>query len=189
MARSRNRRRRSGSPASRRGGGTSRWVLVLTGLVAGALALAGAIYIRDKLRSPPVPAAASGARPAPKPQPKAPSAPPEKRFEFYEMLPNSEVIVPEEGRDVRPGKTPVPLDTPGVYVLQAGSYGEFADADRVKAKLALLGIRSQIQEITVDERRYHRVRIGPIEDLAELNRNRGQLRKAGIDFLVIRVGE
>lgn len=78
---------------------------------------------------------------------------------------------------------------PGAYVLHAGSYGSFAEADKVKAQLALLGISSQIQKITVDERQYHRVRIGPIEDLGELNRTRKRLRDARIDVLVIRVGE
>ncbi len=185
----RNRRRRTAAPAHRRGNGTAGWVLVLTGLVAGALAVAAALYIREKLRSPPVPAGESAAIPAPRPQARPPSAPPEKRFEFYEMLPNFEVVIPEEDRDVRPGKTPAPVDAPGVYVLQAGSYASFADADRVKARLALLGIRSQIQKITVDERQYHRVRIGPIEDLAELNRNRMRVRECVIDLLVIRVGE
>ena len=81
------------------------------------------------------------------------------------MLPNFEVVVPEEDRDVRRDTTPAPLDVPGVYVLQAGSYGSFAEADRVKAQLALLGISSQIQKISVDDRQYNRVRIGPIEEL------------------------
>jgi cell division protein FtsN len=115
--------------------------------------------------------------------------PPEKRYGFYDMLPNFEVVVPEEDRDVRRDTTPAPLEVPGVYVLQAGSYGAFAEADRVKAQLALLGIQSQIQKITVDDRQYHRVRIGPIDELAELNRVRRRLHDSRIDVLVIRVGE
>jgi cell division protein FtsN len=59
----------------------------------------------------------------------------------------------------------------------------------MKAQLALLGISSQIQRISVDEREYHRVRIGPIEQLDELNRLRRRLRAASVDFLVVRVGE
>jgi cell division protein FtsN len=41
----------------------------------------------------------------------------------------------------------------------------------------------------VDEDVWHRVRIGPITDLAELNRLRARLRAADLDALVIRVGE
>jgi cell division protein FtsN len=36
---------------------------------------------------------------------------------------------------------------------------------------------------------WHRVRIGPITDLADLNRLRGRLRAADFDALVIRVGD
>jgi len=184
-------RRRAGSTRSRTG--TPAWVLLLAGLALGAAAVAAVFVVRERLasgaaaRAQAVEAAAERPRPAPKP--KAGTAPPEKRFEFYEMLPNFEVVVPEQERDVRRDTTPAPVDVPGAYVLQAGSYGSFAEADKVKARLALLGIRSQIQKITVDERPYHRVRIGPIDDLGELNRTRRQLREAKIDVLVIRVGE
>lgn len=164
------------------------WALVLAGLALGAAAVGVWSYVRDKLASPPA-AATSAPKPAPRPRPRPADAPQEKRYEFYDMLPNFEVVVPEEDRDVRPDKTPAPVEVPGVYVLQAGSYSSFAEADKVKAQLALLGIGSQIQKITVDERQYHRVRIGPIEQLDELNRVRQKLRNARIDVLVIRVGE
>lgn len=186
----RNRRRRPAAGTRRRKGGTPGWALLLIGLAAGAAAVTSTIYIRDKLASRAAPDAQPAAtRPAPRPTPRPGTAPAEKRFEFYEMLEEAEVVVPEPDADRRAGKPPAPLEAPGVYVLQAGSYAAFADADKVKARLALLGIRSQIQEISVDQRQFHRVRIGPIEDLDELNRNRTRLREAGIDFLVIRVGE
>jgi cell division protein FtsN len=41
----------------------------------------------------------------------------------------------------------------------------------------------------VDNDTWHRVRIGPISDLAELNRTRSRLRLADIEALVIKVGE
>ena len=53
-----------------------------------------------------------------------------------------------------------------------------ADADRRQASLALLGIESRIQRVTVDDDVYHRVRIGPISNLDSLNRMRKQLRDA-----------
>ena len=170
-------------------GRTPGWVTLLTGLALGAAAVWGAYFVREKLMTGPIPAAAAPARPAPKPRAPPSTAPPEKRYGFYDMLPNFEVVVPEEDHDVRRDTTPAPLEVPGVYVLQAGSYGSFAEADRVKAQLALLGISSQIQKITVDDRQYNRVRIGPIEDLNELNRVRKRLRDAKIDALLIRVGE
>ena len=161
---------------------------MLVGLALGAAAVATYFYVGDKLAVKSAPPAAA-TKPVSKPKPRPRDVPAEKRFEFYEMLPNFEVVVPEEDKDVRPDKTAAPLEIPGVYVLQAGSYANFAEADKVKAQLALLGISSQIQKITVDERQYHRVRIGPIEQLNELNRVRQRLRTARIDVLVIRVGE
>lgn len=188
MAGARN-RRHSRPTGNRRRQDTPGWVLLLAGLLLGALAVAAVLFVRDRMAKHPQPTAEPAVTPAPRPPPQPSAAPPEKRFEFYEMLPNFEVVVPEEDRSARPDKTPAPIAAPGVYVLQAGSFGSFAEADKMKAELGLLGVSSQIQKITVDERVYHRVRIGPIEDLAELNRIRQRLRDAKIEALLIRVGE
>lgn len=186
-------RRRAGRRASDRQG-TRAWTLVLAGLALAAVGVTVGFYVRDKLSGQaadvsPTEASAPKARPKAAAKPAPSGAPPEKRYEFYDMLPNFEVVVPEEDLDVRPDKTPAKISVPGVYVLQAGSYAGFAEADKVKAQLALLGISSQIQKITVDDRTYHRVRIGPIESLDELNRTRQRLRNARVEALVIRVGE
>ena len=59
----------------------------------------------------------------------------------------------------------------------------------MKAQLALLGIVSYIQKVTVDDKAYHRVRVGPINQLGQLNMLRKQLLDARIEILVIQVGE
>lgn len=115
--------------------------------------------------------------------------PPESRFTFYDMLPKFEVIIPEEEPDVQPDRVIEAVQEPGIYVLQAGSFTEPADADRRRAELALQGIESKVQRVAIDDKTYHRVRIGPIADLDELNRIRSQLRQARIDVLRIRLGE
>jgi cell division protein FtsN len=112
-----------------------------------------------------------------------------KSYAFYEMLPKFEVVVPEKDKDVRPDIKSVPETRPGTYMLQAGSYKNFADADRVRAQLALQGIESKVQKVAVDNDTWHRIRIGPISKLDELNRMRQILRKADVDVLVIRVGD
>ncbi len=114
-----------------------------------------------------------------------------KSYDFYDMLPNFEVVVPEKDQEVsreRDAKV-AQIERPGVYVLQAGSYRATAEADRVRAQLKLQGIDANVQRVAVDEDVWHRVRIGPITDLAELNRLRARLRAADLDALVIRVGE
>ena len=105
------------------------------------------------------------------------------------MLPNFEVVVPEEDPDVARDVEPQAVVKPGIYVLLAGSFTSYADADRRRAELALQGITSTIQRVTIDDKSYHRVRIGPIDDLDELNLLRSRLRAAKIDVLRIKLGE
>jgi cell division protein FtsN len=114
---------------------------------------------------------------------------PANSYDFYDRLPKFEVVVPEKEKDVRPDIKSVPETRRGTYVLQAGSYKNFADADRVRAQLALQGVESKVQKVTVDNDTWHRIRIGPISKLDELNRLRQILRKADVDVLVIRVGD
>jgi len=113
----------------------------------------------------------------------------EPRFSFYSMLPNFEVVIPESESDVSADHGPQAIVDPGVYVLQAGSFSAFVDADRRRATLAMQGIESRIQRVTIDDKTYHRVRIGPIDDLDELNILRSRLRAANIDVLRIRLGD
>jgi len=115
-----------------------------------------------------------------------------KNYDFYDMLPKFEVVVPEKEREVASdrGNSPASIERPGVYVLQAGSYRQQADADRIRAQLKMQGIDANVQRVAVDDDVWHRVRIGPITDLAELNRLRTRLRAADFDdALVIRVGD
>jgi cell division protein FtsN len=117
-------------------------------------------------------------------------APPgaEGKYDFYQMLPKFEVVVPEKERGTRvaPAAT---IDRPGIYFLQVGSYRDEAVADRIHAQLAKLGIDSTVQRVAVDADVWHRVRIGPIKDLPRLNRLRQQLSASDLDSLVIRVDE
>jgi len=112
----------------------------------------------------------------------------ESKFDFYDMLPKFEVVVPEKERGTRVAPA-AQVDRPGVYFLQAGSYHNFADADRVRAQLAKQGIDAAVQRVQVDSDVWHRVRVGPIRDLNQLNRLRAQLRASDVDSLVVRVGD
>jgi len=174
---------------SRRNDAAPGWVWMLFGLGLGLIVAVG-VY----LRSPPQPTASAPptARSAPTPAPKsrtaaAPeAAPPENRFDFYEILPQFEVDVPAQDNRAAPSVRTRPVEEPGRYLLQAGSFGAAADADRLQASLALRGIESHVQRVTIDGAVFHRVRIGPISDLETLNRTRRQLRDAGIDPLLMK---
>ena len=115
-----------------------------------------------------------------------------KDYTFYDRLAKFEVVVPEKEREVAGdrGGVPANIERPGVYVLQAGSYRQQSDADRIRAQLKMQGIDANVQRVAVDDDVWHRVRIGPITDLTELNRLRARLRAADFDdALVIRVGD
>jgi cell division protein FtsN len=169
----------------------SGWLGLACGLGLG-LAVAAVVYLKDHRLDAPVASAGKTVKKRPHgneaPEAGEPAEDP-KTYAFYEMLPKFEVVVPEKDKDVRPDIKSVPETRSGTYVLQAGSYKNFADADRVRAKLALQGIESNVQKVTVDNDTWHRIRIGPISKLDELNRMRQILRKADVDVLVIRVGD
>ncbi|MGB5256645.1 MAG: SPOR domain-containing protein [Woeseiaceae bacterium] len=115
--------------------------------------------------------------------------PKDRRFTFYDILPNVEVVTPDTVRKARVDTEPKAIEEPGLYVLQAGSFSTNQDADRRRAELALHGIESHIQRVKVNERNYHRVYIGPTDDLDELNLLRSRLRAAQIDVLRIRLSD
>ena len=161
------------------------------GLALG-LSLSLCVLVWDNYREKHA-AEVSAEAPRPEPRPNATPADEEgaKAYDFYEMLPNFEVVVPEKDREVARERDSAlaHIERPGVYVLQAGSYRAQAEADRIRSQLKLQGIDANVQRVSVDDDVWHRVRIGPITDLAELNRLRARLRNADLDALVIRVGE
>jgi cell division protein FtsN len=112
-----------------------------------------------------------------------------RRFTFYDILPNFEMVTPDEEPESSVDSAPQAVVEPGIYVLQAGSFSTHDDADRRRAELALHGIESHIQRVKVNDRNYHRVYIGPTEDLDELNMLRSRLRAAQIDVLRIRLSD
>ena len=122
--------------------------------------------------------------------PDAGTAQASEKYDFYQMLPNFEVVVPEKEKDVkRDLPATAKIERPGVYVLQAGSYRNESDADRVAQQLSKEGIDAKVQRVAVDTDVWHRVRIGPITKLDELNKLRKQLQAAEVEAIVIRVGD
>jgi cell division protein FtsN len=77
---------------------------------------------------------------------------------------------------------------PAGYYLQVGSFRNGAQAERFKAELALLGMQTSIQKVTINNRdTYHRVRVGPFRDFSALDKTRQTLKKQGIDSTPIKV--
>ena len=192
MAKRRGRRKRYGiSPV----------VAMLFGLAVG-LSVAAAVYMKDRRSAPvaraqPEPASLQNALDDNSESIADEAALMEKkagdkevrRFTFYDILPNFEVVTPDEEPAAIATTAPQAIVEPGLYVLQAGSFSTHADADKRRAELGLHGIESHIQRVKVNDRDYHRVYIGPTDDLDELNMLRSRLRAAQIDVLRIRLSD
>ncbi|MGB1581038.1 MAG: SPOR domain-containing protein [Nevskiales bacterium] len=129
--------------------------------------------------------------------------PPEEpgRFAFYDMLPNYEIVIQyedENGNKTRDPKTkekpktktaetPKQVEQPGKYIIQAGSFKSYEDADKRKAKLALIGMESAIERVTIDDTKtWYRVRVGPVNDIDTVNGMLKRLRDNGIETLLMR---
>lgn len=107
-------------------------------------------------------------------------------YDFYAGLPKFEVLVPEKEHGAHVDAT-ARVERPGTYFLQAGSYRNSVDAERVRERLAHQSISAGVQRVALDSDVWYRIRIGPIKDLNQLNRLRQQLQAAEITTLVIRV--
>lgn len=118
-------------------------------------------------------------------------------FEFYSILPELEVVVPDGGGedgsepasqpdDGAAGDEAAPVEADGTFYLQAGSFQKAKKADRMKARIALLGLDVAIQDVEINGEQWHRVRVGPYEQRAQLRDAQQRLRKDGIEYLVLR---
>jgi cell division protein FtsN len=113
---------------------------------------------------------------------------PKPRFDFYTRLPEMEVVVPEQEITGKTEHGVKQVEQPGTYYLQVGSFRNSDQADSFKAELALLGLETSIQKVTIDNNTtWHRVRVGPYTDLDALNKARHLLSQRHIDSTLVRL--
>ncbi|MFC1589784.1 SPOR domain-containing protein [Pseudomonadota bacterium] len=107
----------------------------------------------------------------------------EPKFNFYTILPELEVLIPDSETQP-PEKSNRDSSIDGKkYVLQAGSFKNKSDAEKLKASLALLGFEAHIQNVTVNSIPWHRVRIGPYAQSHDLYDKIDQLRQNNINAI------
>lgn len=116
------------------------------------------------------------------------------RFEFYTILSELEVFVPEPEIDSKQAaktttKTDIKINSNNgeikKYILQAGSFKSLADAERHKATLALLGVQSSIQSVSINNDQWHRVRIGPFSRADQLYDTLSTLKQNNIQAMTM----
>ena len=115
----------------------------------------------------------------------------EQKFNFYTILPELEVLIPES--ETRPPETKnkpgtsdgQPSDSAKQYILQVGSFQNRIDAEKLKANLALLGLKADVQHVTVNNQAWHRVRSGPYRDKKQLYKDQNLLNQNDIHAISI----
>lgn len=197
---SRDMKPRKSQPARKKSGGGT-LIGMFIGLVLGVAIAAGVVWY---LNSSPLPFANKSAPPAagtaapakgePLALPGKPGDPvPEKRFQFYDILPGKADAVPdpasrpaeakkeEKKDDKKEEKKEEVKESKVPLFLQAGSFSTAQDADNQKAKLAFMGVEAVVQQVMIQDRTLYRVRIGPFTKIDELNKVRAELAKSGIE--------
>lgn len=193
-------RERTKSHRGRRGSSGFFWFV--TGAVCGGFGVGLGWMLQDRLPT-------TGA-PNPESEARAPTKP---RFDFHQILPELEVLVPDEElstaalpppkpptrppqkqKEMRPDspqtakpETPAPAADGTSYLVQIASFRQSSDAERLKAKLALLGIHAGVQQVTVNGKAYHRVRAGPFKGKQEVNKTRALLSSKGLEGITIKL--
>ncbi|SEP95502.1 Sporulation related domain-containing protein [Ectothiorhodospira magna] len=161
------------------------WIWGASGLGIG-LFIALVVYLQTQQSAPEESPVATPAQEA------SDSGPARPRFDFYTLLPELEVVVPEPQIQPRtapggPPPPPAPVQQPGRYLLQAGSFRAQQEADRLRASLAMMGVEARIQPVTVNGDTWHRVQVGPFTDLDNLNRMRERLHANQVQTIMVRV--
>ncbi len=162
------------------------WVWMLGGLVAG-LFIAFLVYVQKEGTAPTRIASKAKDKPAVTDtravKKTTPPPAPKKRdginFDFYNILPELEVVIPdlELGRE----------EEKATYYLQVGSFKSQEEAESRKAELLLLNFTPSVQTVTVDNSQtWHRVRLGPFTDRRSVDKARRRLQDNGIDFIMLK---
>ncbi len=200
---------RRGKTQAKRGGGLKTGLVLVVGLGLGLALAAGYLIFGDRDRLDALLPQPNPQAQAPTPardrepvaqEPQALSDEPKPTFDFYTVLPGKEVELPGESSAAAetPATTSAPAAaTPAVPAtsaaptaaaaaapsagqLQAGAFSNAADAEALRARLALLGQSARIESVQSNGRTLHRVRLGPYADADALARAQAALTEAGI---------
>lgn len=181
--------------------GSSLLVGIMVGMVLGLAIAAGIAWYILKTPNPfvskesreAVRLAPDAAKPAPAPAAASGAGEGKPRFEFYKVLTDKQdaTVPAQKGSDKPVATEPTsakPVQPAGkaaakeTYFLQAGAFSNADDADKLKAKLAMLGMEASIQTVTIPDRGvWHRVRLGPYKGTDEMNKTLAALKQNGVE--------
>ena len=165
------------------------WLWLLTGVLIGFLLSVAWILREGWPESQPRPDASARA-PAGSEAPLADLAggkdagSAKREFDFYSVLPEMEVVIPDAQIREQSSSPPV-ANSNERFLVQLSSFGNRADAEALKAQVALLGVQTQIQPVSINGGDWYRVRVGPLASARDVEQVRAQLGQfAGKAFYV-----
>jgi cell division protein FtsN len=208
MASRKNQAKRGGN-----NGGTPAWLWALIGLALG-LVIAAYFFLGDTWKNrnsdQPTPNAAAEAPTTHSEDPVAqePTEKPKPKYDFYTLLPEKEVLIPdselqaqaeaEAKRNAAP-KPPVnapdlvtttpEINTPAAarFLIQAGAFKNPDEAENLKATIALTGEVARIESAEINGTTVYRVRLGPYGTASSLSSAKQALSSHGIEAQAIKV--
>lgn len=110
------------------------------------------------------------------------------QFDFYTILPGAEskVSAEEERQIVQQEAPQEPVEK--TYYLQIGAFQTEQEADNMKATLALQGFEAVVQTAEIPEKgTWHRVRVGPLKNLDQINQTKENLLANGFKSDLIKL--
>lgn len=115
-------------------------------------------------------------------------------FEFYNIL-SGEQTTANDPIEQHKKKPTIPIETAkpviskkvnSVYMLQVASFRKSSDAERLKAKLLLQGYDVNVVTFSKQQKRWHRVKVGPYTSLSKAEVAKNRLRKEHLDGFIIK---
>ena len=152
------------------------WAWLVIGLLLAAL-ITLLIYLANQPRLKTGEVKASPSAPAQSTSNK----PPQPRFDFYRILKEQELTVPDRSGEIT-AATPDNI----VYYLQAGSFKNQADADELRATLLLANLETTIEQTNKKGSLWDRVLVGPFTSRSKMAKARSILASYQLSPLLLK---
>jgi cell division protein FtsN len=164
------------------------WAWLLAGLLSG-IALSALVIFKDSQRYP-TPQPTTVKNDADKSIAELASDADAKKkkpqYDFYQVLPEMEVVIPDAEISEKATRPDLDVSAGQRYFLQMGSFPNAADADAMKARLALIGVQASITEVTINNVAWHRVRSGPYANVGSLEAAKRDLTQNNIESIILK---
>lgn len=120
------------------------------------------------------------------------------KFDFYNVLSQNQTRTQEskstatKSAPVNLNKLAIPapnttINKPAIsYTLRVASLKNYADADRIKAELTLLGYNVSIQKVTIHNTTWNRVNLGPYTSLNAAQSAQNELKKNHYNSVILK---